>query len=62
MKQEKNRLLITFGKIDLGTQHKEEEFAIDKFTEENGNTTGSVENQEFQVHYPSSTMGRDNFS
>ncbi|KGR75855.1 LolA family protein [Ureibacillus manganicus] len=46
------QLLITFSKIDLGTQHKEEEFKVDNFAEENSSTTGSVEEQEFQVHYP----------
>lgn len=46
------QLLITFSKVDLGVQHKEEEFAVDKFTEENSNTTGAVESEEFQVHYP----------
>ncbi|HWL22745.1 MAG TPA: outer membrane lipoprotein carrier protein LolA [Ureibacillus sp.] len=46
------QLLITFSKIDLGTQHKEEEFAVEKFAEQNSNTTGAIETQEFQVHYP----------
>ncbi len=46
------QLLITFSKIDLGVQHQEEEYAVEKFTEENGETTGNVASQEFQVHYP----------
>ncbi|RKJ54680.1 outer membrane lipoprotein carrier protein LolA, partial [Butyricicoccus sp. 1XD8-22] len=45
------QLLITFSKIDLGMEHKEEEYAVEKFTEESGET-GAIEPQEFQVHYP----------
>nr|WP_106781587.1 outer membrane lipoprotein carrier protein LolA [Lysinibacillus timonensis] len=46
------QLLITFSNIDLSMEHKEEEYAVEKFTEESGNSTGTVETQEFQVHYP----------
>lgn len=45
------QLLITFSKINLGMEHKEEEYAVEKFTEESGET-GAIEPQEFQVHYP----------
>ena len=46
------QIRITFSKVDLGTQHKEEEFATDKFTEQNNSTTGSVDQEQFQVYYP----------
>ncbi|WP_449444678.1 hypothetical protein [Ureibacillus acetophenoni] len=56
------QILITFSKVDLGIQHKEEEFAIDKFTEENSNTTGSIEKRRIPSTLSCSTMGRYNIS
>ncbi|CAM5188029.1 Outer membrane lipoprotein-sorting protein OS=Ureibacillus acetophenoni OX=614649 GN=SAMN05877842_111144 PE=4 SV=1 [Ureibacillus acetophenoni] len=56
------QILITFSKVDLGIQHKEEEFAIDKFTEENSNTTGSIEKRRIASTLSCSTMGRYNIS
>lgn len=50
---EEEQMLITFKKIDLGVQHKESEYAVEQFTEDNKpNVATEQESTNFPTHYP----------
>ncbi|SOC18527.1 outer membrane lipoprotein-sorting protein [Ureibacillus xyleni] len=52
---QEEQLLITFKNIDLGMQHKESEYAVEKFTddaEDKSTASAEVETKEMQTYYP----------
>lgn len=52
---QEEQMVITFKNIDLGMQHKESEYAVEKFSEdeeETASASAEVENTEFQTYYP----------
>lgn len=48
------QIIITFKEINLGVQHKAEEYAVEKFSEneEKQATSADIESKEFRVYYP----------
>lgn len=48
------QVVITFNSIDLGAKHKAEEYAVEKFTENEEKETAAadIESEEFRTHYP----------
>ena len=48
------QVVIQFKDINLGAQHKAEEYAVEKFseTEEKKAASADIDNKEFQVYYP----------
>lgn len=48
------QIVISFKNIDFSKAHKEEEYAVEKFSEskEDGVAGADIENKEFQTHYP----------
>lgn len=51
---QEEQMVITFKNIDLGMQHKESEYAVEKFSDEEETASASAEvaNTEFQTYYP----------
>lgn len=52
---EEEQMLVTFKKIDLNTQHKESEYAVEQFADDEKEENVAKDNKEsteFQVHYP----------
>lgn len=51
---QEEQMIITFKNIDLGMQHKESEYAVEKFSdgEETASASAEVVNTEFQTYYP----------
>lgn len=60
---QEEQMVITFKNIDLGMQHKESEYAVEKFSDEEETASGNTEeettsasaevaNTEFQTYYP----------
>lgn len=51
---QEEQMVITFKNIDLGMQHKESEYAVEKFSdnEETASVSAEVASSEFQKHYP----------
>lgn len=52
---QEEQLLITFKNIDLGMQHKESEYAVEKFTddsEDKSTASAEAEPREFETYYP----------
>ena len=52
---EEEQLLISFKNIDLGMKHKESEYAVEKFNnneEEKSTASADMESKEFQTYYP----------
>ena len=55
--QEEN-IMIDFKNIDLNAAHKKEEYAVEKFSEneENEVAAADIEDKEFQTHYPTAQL------
>ncbi|MFP3917536.1 outer membrane lipoprotein carrier protein LolA [Lysinibacillus telephonicus] len=51
---EEEQMLIEFKNIDLGMKHKESEYAVEKFNDEEEKSTASadIESKDFQTYYP----------
>ena len=51
---QEEQMVIQFKKINLGMQHKESEYAVEKFSNEGETASASAEvvNKEFQTYYP----------
>lgn len=51
---EEEKIVIKFKEIDLTVAHKKEEYAVEKFSEneENEVAAADMENKEFRTHYP----------
>jgi len=52
---EEEQMLVIFKKIDLNTQHKESEYAVEQFADDEKEENVAKDNKEsteFQVHYP----------
>lgn len=51
---EEEQMLIEFKNIDLGMKHKESEYAVEKFNNEEEKSTASadIESKDFQTYYP----------
>lgn len=51
---QEEKILIEFEKVDLNVAHKKEEYAVEKFSEneENEVAAADIEDKEFKTHYP----------
>lgn len=52
---EEEQMVISFKNIDLSTKHKESEYAVEKFNnneEEKSTTSADIESKAFQTYYP----------